>query len=60
MANPPRNPYDGRPAPAAPVSARRPVIATVAGGFSMLLGGVMACYAAYTGIKTFESSADTS
>lgn len=54
MTNPPRNPYDRRPTPA-PASARRPGIATAAGVFAMLLGGTMACYAAYTGIQTFES-----
>ncbi|MFF3215388.1 hypothetical protein ACFYYB_32705 [Streptomyces sp. NPDC002886] len=54
MTNPPSNPYDRRPTPA-PASARRPGVATAAGVFAMLLGGTMACYAAYTGIKTFES-----
>ncbi|GHB69566.1 hypothetical protein GCM10010377_70330 [Streptomyces viridiviolaceus] len=54
MTNPPRNPYDRRPTPA-PASARRPGVATAAGVFAMLLGLTMACYAAYTGIKTFES-----
>ncbi|WP_344646406.1 hypothetical protein, partial [Streptomyces durmitorensis] len=32
-----------------------PPVATAAGVYSMLIGGVMACYAVYTGIKTFES-----
>ncbi|MFV0131933.1 hypothetical protein ACLGIH_01445 [Streptomyces sp. HMX87] len=55
MTDPPRNPYDRRPTPAPASALRRPGIATVAGVFAMLLGGTMACYAAYTGIKTFES-----
>ncbi|MFJ8082757.1 hypothetical protein ACIQ6Y_19295 [Streptomyces sp. NPDC096205] len=54
MTNPPRNPYDRRPIPT-PASARRPGVATAAGVFAMLLGGPLAGYAAYTGIKTFES-----
>lgn len=33
----------------------RPGIATAAGVFAMLIGGTIACYAAYIGIKTFES-----
>ncbi|MFJ2738684.1 hypothetical protein ACIO3O_03350 [Streptomyces sp. NPDC087440] len=54
MTHSPRNPYDRRPAPA-PARVPRPAVATAAGVFSALLGGSMACYSAYTGIKTFES-----